>query len=130
MNVLQANRALLGEGETCVSVYEKWAKCVDNRFKFLTISRVENNVKKSDDCDENFNQPDPPTCICSTSINVEKAMDSKTFAYYRLTDYYQNHRRYVKSRDDVQLLAATKEQLANPASDCSPYDTNGSAPIG
>lgn len=113
MNVLQANRALLGEGETCVSVYEKWAKCVDN----------------SDDCDENFNQPDPPTCICSTSINVEKAMDSKTFAYYRLTDYYQNHRRYVKSRDDVQLLAATKEQLANPASDCSPYDTNGSAPI-
>ena len=57
-------------------------------------------------------------------------MDSKTFAYYRLTDYYQNHRRYVKSRDDVQLLAATKEQLANPASDCSPYDTNGSAPIG
>ena len=59
-------------------------------------------------------------------------MTKSTFAYYRLTDYYQNHRRYVKSRDDVQLLAATKEQLANPANDCSPYDKNGTSgdPIG
>ena len=57
-------------------------------------------------------------------------MDKSTFAYYRLTDYYQNHRRYVKSRDDVQLLAATSEQLANPSTDCSPYDKNNSSPIG
>ena len=99
---------------SCAEIYEKWAKCVDG----------------ADDCDDNFNQPDPPTCVCQVTLRVEKNMDKSTFAYYRLTDYYQNHRRYVKSRDDVQLLAATSEQLANPSTDCSPYDKNNSSPIG
>ena len=53
----------------------------------------------------------------------------QTFAYYRLTDYYQNHRRYVKSRDDVQLLAASNERLREPSSDCSPYDFDNQIPI-
>ena len=37
--------------------------------------------------------------------------------YYGLTNYYQNHRRYVRSRDDNQLLG-NKGQLT---SDCNPY---------
>lgn len=51
--------------------------------------------------------------------------------YYGLTNYYQNHRRYVKSRDDDQLLG----RLENPpSSDCMPFDkdSNGNpiAPCG
>lgn len=51
--------------------------------------------------------------------------------YYGLTNYYQNHRRYVKSRDDDQLLG----RLDNPPStDCAPFDkdSNGKpiAPCG
>ena len=45
--------------------------------------------------------------------------------YYGLTNYYQNHRRYVKSRDDNQLNG----QETNPDSlstDCKPYDKIGS----
>lgn len=38
-----------------------------------------------------------------------------------MTDYYQNHRRYVKSRDDVQLLAGA-EDLVKSHADCDPYD--------
>ena len=38
--------------------------------------------------------------------------------YYGLTGFYQNHRRYVKSRDDNQLLGVLSE---NPSSDCIPY---------
>ena len=53
----------------------------------------------------------------------------QTFTYYRLTDYYQNHRRYVKSRDDVQLLAASMDDLKNPKSDCRPYDFVADQPI-
>lgn len=111
LQTLQDNAAQLTEGMTCANVYDNWAKCVDS----------------NDDCEEIFNNPNPPTCICSITLEVEKEMSKSTFAYYRLTDYYQNHRRYVKSRDDVQLLAANKDQLADPASDCSPYDRNGTS---
>ena len=30
-------------------------------------------------------------------------MDGTVYLYYKLTDFYQNHRRYVKSRSDQQL---------------------------
>lgn len=35
-----------------------------------------------------------------------------------LTNFYQNHRRYVKSRDDDQLLGDFRE---DPSSDCIPF---------
>lgn len=38
--------------------------------------------------------------------------------YYGLTNYYQNHRRYVKSRDDDQLLGKLN---IPPSSDCLPF---------
>ncbi len=34
-------------------------------------------------------------------------------------NYYQNHRRYVKSRDDNQLLGKT----SRVSTDCQPYQT-------
>lgn len=37
--------------------------------------------------------PSFPTCI----------LQSNVFMYYGLSNFYQNHRRYVKSRDDSQL---------------------------
>lgn len=43
------------------------------------------------------------------------------FMYYGLTNFYQNHRRYVKSRDDYQLLGNLDP---NPSSDCAPFDFN------
>ena len=54
--------------------------------------------------------------------------------YYGLSNYYQNHRRYVKSRDDEQLLG----NIINPDdlnNDCDPYKTEeqtdkGYAPCG
>jgi hypothetical protein len=40
---------------------------------------------------------------CDVQINVPKRMEPPVYMYYKLTDYYQNHRRYVRSRDDKQL---------------------------
>lgn len=48
------------------------------------------------------------------------------FMYYGLTNYYQNHRRYVKSRDDAQLLGDIKKE---PSGDCAPFDKNESSYI-
>lgn len=41
--------------------------------------------------------------------------------YYGLTNFYQNHRRYVKSRDDNQLLGEFSEKVS---SDCTPFHEN------
>lgn len=38
--------------------------------------------------------------------------------YYALTNFYQNHRRYIKSRDENQLSGNTDEE---PDDDCKPF---------
>ena len=40
--------------------------------------------------------------------------------YYSLTNFYQNHRRYVKSRDDNQLLGSATD-YRSLTSDCEPF---------
>lgn len=52
-------------------------------------------------------------------------MQPPIYLYYQLSDFYQNHRRYVKSRCDEQL----RGQYVEPSQckECSPYDYfNGS----
>mgnify|MGYP006156421607 CR=1 FL=1 len=70
----------------------------------------------------------------STSVALEIAggqameeMKGPVFVYYELTDFYQNHRRYVKSRSDAQLRGedVTSASLAT----CEPLrdiERNGS----
>lgn len=41
--------------------------------------------------------------------------------YYGLTNYYQNHRRYVKSRDDAQLGGKEITSGDQLITDCDPY---------
>lgn len=55
------------------------------------------------------------------------------YLFYGLSNFYQNHRRYVRSRDDNQL----KGDVIDPGSlnaDCDPYRTanssTGYAPCG
>lgn len=56
-------------------------------------------------------------------------MQGTVYMYYGLTNFYQNHRRYVRSRDDNQLNG----QVMDPSQlvdDCNPYKTtslNGSS---
>ena len=47
-------------------------------------------------------------------------LQSQVYMYYSLTNFYQNHRRYVKSRDDYQLLGASRSYSAL-STDCEPY---------
>ncbi|KAL4477009.1 hypothetical protein ABPG72_011706 [Tetrahymena utriculariae] len=41
--------------------------------------------------------------MCTVNFNVDEDMEAPVFFYYQLTNFYQNHRRYVKSKSVVQL---------------------------
>ncbi|XP_030471557.1 ALA-interacting subunit 3-like [Syzygium oleosum] len=66
-----------------------------------------------------------PNNTCIRKLTVPKRMKQPIYVYYQLDNFYQNHRRYVKSRSDQQLRDASS---ANDVSDCKPEDTtaNGS----
>ena len=67
------------------------------------------------------------TCKCNekdgnmTFTIPKDGWKGDVFIYYELENFYQNHRRYVKSRDDKQLLGNKKlEDGVN--TDCQPFD--------
>lgn len=45
---------------------------------------------------------------CFVNLTVPTAMAPPVYMYYKLSDFYQNHRRYVKSRSDYQLRGDVK----------------------
>ncbi|XP_012285947.1 cell cycle control protein 50A isoform X2 [Orussus abietinus] len=57
-------------------------------------------------------------CYCKIDFTLPIDFAGKVYMYYGLTNFYQNHRRYVKSRDDNQLLGKLSEIVS---SDCEPF---------
>jgi len=43
------------------------------------------------------------SCLVQQTMPVDKDMKAPIYMYYQLSNFYQNHRRYVKSRSDKQL---------------------------
>ena len=58
-------------------------------------------------CEDNCDSAVPHERVdrnpCDVTIEVTAPMEPPVYMYYKLTDYFQNHRRYVRSRDDSQL---------------------------
>lgn len=69
-------------------------------------------------CAEVLSAKEADECICMVNFTLEKDFLGKVYMYYGLTNYFQNHRRYVKSRDDDQLLGRLS---MTPSSDCAPF---------
>ncbi|XP_053617317.1 cell cycle control protein 50A [Plodia interpunctella] len=81
-------------------------------------------------CAEYIKQDFMKPCECQIDFTLEDNFQSNVFFYYGLSNYYQNHRRYVKSRDDNQLLGRLS---MTPSSDCVPFaylDNKPVAPCG
>ena len=62
---------------------------------------------------------------CIITLNIKNTMKPKIMIYYQLNGFYQNHRRYVKSKSDEQLHGKefTLEEMKN-SQDCDPAITN------
>lgn len=90
---------------------------------FKTVGGVALNVTCADEIKNNPHQANDP-CRCKFSFTLDKDFVGNVFMYYGLTNFYQNHRRYVKSRDDNQLLG---EFSSTVSTDCIPFNENSNA---
>jgi len=100
--------------------------------QIVDYTECENVANAGQKCHEYFNEEmekrnasDPPVypqCFCDVEIDIERDVEGPVYYYYRLTNFYQNHRIYVKSRDNAQLAG---KQVSSLNGDCQPYDQNG-----
>ncbi|KAL9124719.1 MAG: hypothetical protein Q9217_005978 [Psora testacea] len=60
------------------------------------------------------------TSICSLRFNIPDNLEPPVLFYYRLTNFYQNHRRYVKSLDTDQLSGKAVPASTIKGGSCDP----------
>ncbi|XP_030378237.1 cell cycle control protein 50A [Scaptodrosophila lebanonensis] len=89
-----------------------YTKCQDNSTGKTCASILEADIDS--------------TCKCKINFTLEHDFNGDVYMYYGLTNYYQNHRRYVKSRDDDQLLGRLS---LTPSTDCAPFAMDNDKPI-
>jgi len=58
---------------------------------------------------------------CLVNLTIPSDMNKPVYFYYKLTNFYQNHRRYVKSKSNSQLQGTTDSSLS---SNCDPLVYN------
>lgn len=62
----------------------------------------------------------PATTICHIQFQIPDDLKPPVLLYYQLTNFYQNHRRYVKSFDQGQLAGDNQTGAQINSSDCDP----------
>jgi hypothetical protein len=73
--------------------------------------------------------PNYTETLCTIEFALSYELNPPIFVYYRLSNFYQNHRRYVQSLDKDQLagVARTKAEL-DGSGDCDPLSGDGTRP--
>lgn len=64
------------------------------------------------------------TTQCTIKVSIPEDMNPPVFFYYRLTNFYQNHRRYVKSFQSDQLKGTAVDNNTISNSACDPIKTD------
>ncbi|KAK6356989.1 hypothetical protein TWF718_001322 [Orbilia javanica] len=68
--------------------------------------------------------------LCTLKFQVEADMTAPVLLYYRLTNFYQNHRRYVKSVNEEQLRGeAVGAGTLDTSESCSPLAVDSAGKI-
>jgi hypothetical protein len=62
----------------------------------------------------------PNTTVCSLFFEIPEPLGAPVFLYYRLTNFYQNHRRYVQSLDINQLKGQALDNHTIDTGTCDP----------
>jgi len=64
----------------------------------------------------------PESNYCTINLPIETTIEAPIYVYYQLENFYQNHRRYVKSRSNEQLLG--NNLAVDDLEACDPIITN------
>ncbi|CAN6439639.1 unnamed protein product [Victoria cruziana] len=86
-------------------VYQYETSCVPTNWIGKELSFIQNGEANK-------------TCIAH--LTVPSKMKAPVYVYYQLDNFYQNHRRYVKSRNDKQLM---NKKYENTTTNCDPEAT-------
>ncbi|GAM26942.1 hypothetical protein SAMD00019534_101170 [Acytostelium subglobosum LB1] len=65
----------------------------------------------------------PTGSRCNITMNIPKTMKAPVYLYYQLDEYYQNLRRYVKSRNLNQLRGKHVTDYKKLKNDCYPFSS-------
>ncbi|KAJ9604568.1 alkylphosphocholine resistance protein lem3 [Cladophialophora chaetospira] len=107
-----------------------------NQFTQIPQSKVHSSFKSSNNTvrpqwkrTENTTTPPwsvsiPRTPVCTLQFDIPNDIGPPVYLYYRLTNFYQNHRRYVKSLDTDQLKGHFISNHTIHDSSCNPIKTN------
>jgi len=66
--------------------------------------------------------------VCTVNFDVPYDLDPSVFLYYKLTNYYQNHRRYVQSLDTTQLRGSYRSLSDINGGNCKPITSQNDKP--
>ncbi|CAB4276489.1 unnamed protein product [Prunus armeniaca] len=101
----------LHASQNVVEIVDQYdTECVPEAFKSNKVAYIKDNLISKN---------------CSRYLKVYKHMKAPIYIYYQLDNYYQNHRRYVKSRSDQQLLHGLGY---NDTSSCKPEESKNGLP--
>lgn len=64
------------------------------------------------------------TTGCSLFFDIPESLGPPVFLYYKLTNFYQNHRKYVQSLDTDQLKGKVVSNATISGSTCDPLTTD------
>ncbi|SCZ89548.1 BZ3500_MvSof-1268-A1-R1_Chr1-1g01250 [Microbotryum saponariae] len=67
--------------------------------------------------------------LCRLQFSLPVELTRPVFMYYKMTNYYQNHRRYVKSIVSGQLKGDATSASSLSGGDCKPVDVRDGLPI-
>ena len=115
---------LLITSNNCYEQIVPYTECEELNGNGQTCaSKIQTEIMKTGE-----DYQDNPTCTCTLPITIDRQVKAPVYFYYRLTNFYQNHRIYVKSRDNRQLSGNSlkADELTN---DCEPYKKVGDKPI-
>ncbi|KAM3523216.1 hypothetical protein MY4038_008293 [Beauveria bassiana] len=101
------------------------SKNIDMAFKNGSLNDVHPQWKKETGVKVNISTAvTVDTDICHLRFSIPDDMKPPVLFYYALTNFYQNHRRYVDSFDAEQLNGAARSYSDIDGSKCTPLKVN------
>ncbi|CAK8695113.1 unnamed protein product [Clavelina lepadiformis] len=100
---------LLVNSQNIIEIMHDYTDCTSVEDNSVLCSSVRLNQSRMEE-----------TCTCQINVSFDTSMSGDVFMYYGLTNFFQNHRRYVKSRDDNQLIGQHVTQ-STVSSECLPF---------